>query len=104
MTITAIADQFYPAHPAPRTDDTDPAAATVRTAGLIDRAGLRDAAHRIAGAAFCGDVRPVVISFARARVADHFAVADEVVDAMIATELLGLTDRLGRELVHVTRL
>lgn len=74
------------------------------TADPIDPAGLWRAVDRVAGAAFCTDLNPQVVSFVRARIADHFAVPDEVVDAMIATQLVSLADRLGRELAHIAAL
>lgn len=66
--------------------------------------GLWHAVDRVAGAAFCTDLDPAVISFARARVADHFAVADDVIDAMIATQLVRLATRLGAELERIAAL
>ena len=66
-----------------------------------DPAGLRPAVHRAAGAAFCTDLDALVISFVRARIAEHFAVADDVIDAMIASHLLSLATRLSAELDHI---
>jgi hypothetical protein len=70
----------------------------------IDPAGLRHAVHRAAGAAFCTDLDALVVSFVRARIAEHFAVPDDVVDALIATQLLSLATRLSAELEHIASL
>lgn len=70
----------------------------------IDSAGLWPAVDRVAGAAFCTDLDPTVISFARTRIADHFAVAQDVIDAMIAIGLVSLATRLGEELESIAAL
>lgn len=70
----------------------------------IDPSGLMHAVHRAAGATFCTDLDSLVISFVRARIAEHFAVPDDVVDAMIATQLLSLATRLNAELDHIAAL
>ena len=76
--------------------DTAPAARIV-----TDPAGLWRAVDRVAGAALCADLHPTVIGFSRARVAAHHGVADDLVDVMIATQLLSLATRLGWELEHL---
>lgn len=60
---------------------------------ILDRA-----AERIAGAAFCTRLDPAVLDFARRRLADHFLVPEDLVDALIADRLLRLTTRLAAEL------
>ena len=70
----------------------------------FDPADLWRAVDRVAVAAFCTDLDPTVISFVRARIADHFAVADEVIDTMIATQLVSLAARLARELARIAAL
>lgn len=47
------------------------------------QAGLPVATERVAGAAFCVDLDPGLLSFTRRRIAEHFAVADDQVDVMI---------------------
>jgi len=69
--------------------------------GAEARAGLWRAVHRVAAAAFCSDLPPAVVTFTRRRIADHFGVADHLVDVMIITQLLGLTARLTDELANV---
>jgi hypothetical protein len=76
--------------------DTAPAARI-----MTDPAGLWRDVDRVAGAAFCADLHPTVIGFSRARVAAHHGVADDLVDVMIATQLLSLATRLGWELEPV---
>jgi hypothetical protein len=71
---------------------------------VIDPAGLRPALNRVAGAVFCTNLDPVVIAFVRARIADHFAVPDDEVDAGIATQLLRLATRLSGELEYIASL
>jgi hypothetical protein len=61
-------------------------------------AGLWRAVDRVAGAAFCSDLHPAVVTFTRHRIADHFGVAEDLVDVMITAQLLSLTARLAREL------
>lgn len=61
-------------------------------------AGLTVATERVAGAAFCVDLDPSVLSFTRRRIATHFAVADDKVDVMITAGLLRLSRRLSRVL------
>lgn len=71
---------------------------------LLDRPGLPPAVDRVAGAAFCTDLDPVVIGFVRARIADHFAVPEDAIDALIAARLVGLATRLRTELEHIAAL
>lgn len=73
-------------------------------ASTVDPVHLQSAVDRIAGAVFCTDLDPVVIRFVRARVADHFAVPDDLVDALIAGRLLRLATRLSGELKHIASL
>ena len=74
------------------------------TADPNDLVGLWRAVDRVAGSAFCSDLDPAVVSFARARIAAHFGVAEDVIDTMIATQLLSLAARLTWELEHIARL
>lgn len=80
--------------------------APARTTGAdpIDLIGLWHAVDRVAGSAFCSDLEPAVVSFTRGRIADHFGVADDLVDAMIATQLVSLATRLAWELEHIAAL
>lgn len=64
------------------------------------RAGLPVATERVAGAAFCVDLDPGLLSFTRRRIAEHFAVADDQVDVMITSGLLRLSHRLSRVLAN----
>jgi hypothetical protein len=68
---------------------------------LIDPADLWPAVDRVAGAAFCAALDPRIVTFAQVRIADHFGLPDEVVDAMIAARLLRLATRLSSELDHL---
>lgn len=70
----------------------------------MDSAGLLHAVHRAAGAAFCTDLDALVVSFVRGRIAEHFEVPDDVIDAMIASHLLSLATRLSAELDHIASL
>lgn len=80
--------------------------APTRTTGAdpLDLIGLWHAVDRIAGSAFCSELNPAVVSFARGRIADHFGVAADLVDAMIATQLVSLASRLAWELEHIAAL
>ncbi|HEY5882026.1 MAG TPA: hypothetical protein VIU11_24165 [Nakamurella sp.] len=78
-----------------------PAAPTYDVLFLLaerDRADLWRAVDRVAGAAFCNNLDPTVVTFTRRRIADHFGVADDLVDVMVTTQLVSLTGRLSREL------
>lgn len=61
-------------------------------------ATLDRAAGRVAGAAFCARLDPAVLDFARCRLADHYGVPEDLIDALIADRLLRLAARLAAEL------